>query len=185
MVEAEVASHTPPAILIPFAMHTALLTFVHLFSLMLATCLLPQLEALGSNPNPQLLSSALKIAKSFPVQLCWILSNVIGIVLFMVELVLVAYVKFYPTDDTPDNLHAGTGTLLLIGFLSVISIPVIVYYFRFFSKHTIQLHEQRLNVAQRMLQDINEQLPYAVPENLSQELYAAGSPQWTTHHSVV
>ena len=177
--------HTPPAILIPFAMHTALLTFVHLFSLMLATCLLPQLEALGSDPNPQLLKSALKVAKSFPVQLCWILSNVIGIVLFMVELVLVVYVKFFPTEEEPNYLHAGTGTLLLIALLSLISVPVIIYYFRFFSKYTIQFHEQRLSIAQKMLSNINQQLPSAVPEDSSQELYAGGSLHWHTQHSIV
>lgn len=166
MVEIEINTNTPPALLIPFAIHTAVLIFLHLFSLMLATFILPELEAVGDLSNPALYSSALKIAKSFTVQLCWILSNIVGIIFFLVEIIFVAFVKFYPAhDSSPDNLHAATATVLILVILSLCGIPVIVYQSRILSKYKIQLHEKRLSQAQQMLADINQQMTLHVPEN--------------------
>lgn len=155
MVEVDLEPNTPTALLVPFAMHTALLICVHLFSLMLATRLLPELEAISAHPylNP----AVVKLAKSWPIQLCWVLSNIVGIVLFVVELVLVAYVKFYPvTDGMQNRLHVGTGTLAIVVFLSFLIVPFIVIFFRSISKLHIKLQEQRLERARIMLDNINQ-----------------------------
>ena len=170
-MEIEVEPNVPASLLIPFAIHTAVLIFVHLSSLMLATCLLPELEAIGSTPHPDLYSYALIVAKSFLVQLCWVLSNIIGILLFLIELVLVAFIKFYPVDEQrQNNLHAATATLIVIMLLSLLMVPLIIYYSRSLSKYKIQLHERRLGQAQQMLHDINQQIatgPSIAGENKS------------------
>lgn len=159
IVEVEISTHTPYQILIPFSILTAILIFVHLLSLMLATCLLPELESITNDAHPQLFASALKIAKGLPVQLSWFLSNVLGIGLFLVELILVAFVKFYPAPDVVNNVYAGVATLVTIVVLTVLSIPLAVYYVMVVSKHKIRLHENQLHVAQEMLDNINQNLP--------------------------
>ena len=159
IVEVEISKDTPYQILIPFSILTAILIFVHLLSLLLATCLLPELESITNDAHPQLFASVLKIAKGFPVQLSWFLSNVLGIGLFLVELILVAFVKFYPIPDLENNVYAGVATLLTIVVLTVLSIPLAVYYVMVVSKHKIRLHENQLNVAQEMLNNINQHLP--------------------------
>ena len=156
MVEVELDQKTPSAILIPFAMHTALLIFVHLFSLVIATRLLPELEAAIHQPH---LSISLTITKgnSWPFQLVWYMSNIVGIFLFLVELILVVYVKFYPYDETvTDRVHIGTATLLVVIVLSIVSFPFIVILFRSISKRKIQHHEQRLASAKELLESINQ-----------------------------
>ena len=156
MVEVDLDVKTPPAILIPYAMLTALLICVHLFSLILATRLLPELEAYISNPN---LNLPLPITKgnSWPVQLIWYLSNIVGVFLFLLELVLVAYVKFYPYDEeVSDRLHVGTATLVLVVTLSALSIPFIIIFFRSLSKKKIRFHEQKLEKALVLLETINQ-----------------------------
>lgn len=156
MVEVELDQKTPSAILIPFAMLTAVLIFVHLFSLVIATRLLPELEAACHNPH---LSISLTITRgnSWPVQLVWYMSNIVGIALFLVELVLVAYVKFYPYDESvTDRIYIGTATLLVVVVLSLISLPFIVILFRSISKRKIQHHEQTLASAKELLESINQ-----------------------------
>ena len=170
MVEVEVDDTTPSGLLIPFAMHTALLIFVHLFSLVLATRLLPELEAVCPHPH---LGFSGTLAKGWPVQLCWILSNIVGVFLFLVELILVAYVKFYPNSNTgSERLHVGTGTLLVVVLLSALSVPFIVVFFRSISKEKIQLHEQRLERAKVLLDNINQVAP-TVEQNLESDSVAS------------
>lgn len=157
MVEVDLHENTPSGILIPYAMLTALLICVHLFSLILATRLLPELEAFINNPN---LNLPLPISKghSWPVQLVWYLSNIVGVLLFLVELVLVAYVKFYPEDSTMGNrLHVGTATLVVVVILTTLSVPFIAVFFRSLSNKKIKYHEQKLEKALVLLESINNQ----------------------------
>lgn len=168
MVEVEVEPQTPSAILIPYAMLTALLICVHLFSLVLATRLLPELEAYINNPNLNL-PQPISITKgySWPVQLVWYLSNIVGVLLFLVELVLVAYVKFFPLGDSVSGrLHVGTATLAVVVILSVIAIPFIVLFFRSLSNKKIKFHEQKLEMALILLESINQSRE--VPSNTGQ-----------------
>ena len=156
---------------------------------MLATCLLPELKSITNDAHPQLFASALRIAKGLPVQLSWFLSNILGIGLFLVELILVAFVKFYPTPGLENNVHAGTATLVTIFILTVLSIPLAVYYVMIVSKHKMQLHEQQLHHAQEMLDNINQHLAYPQPETTSIDSveestsYHSGIDEPTQDHS--
>lgn len=158
MVEVDLSPQTPSEILIPYAMLTALLICVHLFSLVLATRLLPELEAYINKPNLNL-PQPISITKgsSWAVQLVWYLSNIVGVLLFLVELVLVAYVKFYPVGDSdPNHLHVGTATLLVVVILSAVTIPFIVIFFRSLSNKKIKFHEQKLERALVLLESMNQ-----------------------------
>ena len=154
-MEIDVDMETPSAILIPYAMMTALLICVHLFSLILATRLLPELEAYINNPN---LNLPLPITKgnSWPVQLVWYLSNIVGVVLFLVELIFVAFVKFYPTENGSDRVFIGVATLAVVVTLFIFSVPFIVFFFRSISKRKIRFHEQKLEKALVLLETINQ-----------------------------
>lgn len=156
--EAEIHFDTPPAIIIPFAMHTAVLIFLHLLSIVIATQILPELEAVSDNPRVTIhCQGVVKLAKGWPVQLCWILSNIVGTTLFAVELVFLTFVRFYPVDEVRSNrLHAGTATLLIAALMTVLSIPIIYVSARSVSKQKIRLHEQRLRGARELLDSINQ-----------------------------
>lgn len=174
MVEVDLEPETPSAILIPYAMLTALLICVHLFSLVLATRLLPELEAYINNPNLNL-PQPINITKgySWPVQLVWYLSNIVGVLLFLVELVLVAYVKFFPIEDgrsDQNRLHVGTATLAVVVTLSAVAIPFIVIFFRSLSNKKIKFHEQKLEKALVLLESMNQSRDQSrdAPTNASQ-----------------
>ncbi len=159
MVEVELNNDTPTAILIPFTMITALLIFVHLFSLVIATRLLPELEAAIHQPQ-FLFSSSIARGHTWPVQLVWYLSNIVGILLFLLELVFVAFVKFFPHQNTqPDRYWIGIATLAVVLVLSLIAAPFIVVFFRSVSKKKIQLMEARLESGKAMVDNLNQNNP--------------------------
>ena len=157
MVEAEIGPQTPTGILIPFAMLTALLIFVHMASLLIATRLLPELEAIIKQPMH--LSSSIYKGFTWPVHVVWYLSNIVGIILFLVDLVIVAYVKFYPTPEDATRIHVGTATLAVVVILTLVSLPFLVIFFRSLSKKKIQLHEDILEKARVLLENMNTPRP--------------------------
>lgn len=153
MVEAEVGEGAPPALVVPFAMINALLICVHLLSIAVAARLLPELDAIMAQPH--LISLAAHIYKGWPVQLCWYLSNMIGTILFLVELILVAYVKFY-TPLSNARIHSGTGTLVIVVVLFAISAPLLITISYSLSKKKMWMHEQRLAGAKNILATIQD-----------------------------
>ena len=164
MVEVELSDDTPTGILIPFTMITALLIFVHLFSLVVATRLLPELEAVVSQPQ-FMFSSSISRGHTWPVQLVWYLSNIVGILLFLLELVFVAFVKFYPHQATQaDRYWIGVATLAVVVVLSIIAAPFIIVFFRSISKKKIQLLEQRLESGMALMDNLQQTNPL-MPES--------------------
>lgn len=171
MVEVDVHEDTPSAILIPYAMLTALLICVHLFSLIIATRLLPELEAFINNPEVCFPHRIVKRYYSWPVQLVWYLSNIVGVFLFLVELVLVAYVKFFPySGSVADKLHVGTATLVVVVTLSALAFPFIIVFFRSLSNTKIKLHEQKLEKALILLESINQSGTSDPPQQRTTEI---------------
>ena len=92
---------------------------------------------------------------TWPVHVVWYLSNIVGLILFLLVLVIVAYVKFYPTTDDKTRIHVGTATLAVVVVLTVIALPFIVVFFRSISKKKIQLHERNLEKARVLLENMN------------------------------
>ena len=155
IVEGRVADEIPAAILVAHAMLTALLIFVHLFSLVIATRLLPELEAFIKNPK---LNISRPIAKGhyWPVQLVWYLSNIVGVLLFLIELVLVTFIEFYPKNlALASRVHIGSATLVVIFTLSAVSFPFIAIIFRSLSRQKTRCNELKLMKAQNLLETIN------------------------------
>jgi uncharacterized membrane protein len=129
---------------------------------MLATCLLPELEAISVLPVSVLAQNgSLNIAKLFTIQLCWVLSNIIGIIIFTSEVCLVAFVKFYSPTQM-DNIHAGTATVIIVLILAVLAVPLIVYQSRTISKNKMKLHQGQLEQARDMLEAMHQDMEAAI-----------------------
>lgn len=104
----------PPVLLIMFACITTLLVIVHLFSLMIATCVLPNIEAAiairkwSSSPHNKFRSQ---------IEVAWILSTGFGLVLFLIEVALLIWIKFWtilePTEfQTGDSVDQSNSTVV-------------------------------------------------------------------------
>ncbi|XP_059481387.1 calcium release-activated calcium channel protein 1-like [Neocloeon triangulifer] len=111
-----------------FAVNTVTLIAVHIFSLVISTCLLPSMEAVAQEYEPPLPGAA-KVCpvpdfsphnrlRKF-VNLSVALSNVLGLFLFLFEVALLAWVKFW--DHSKAACWAG----------SLIMAPVLVLFLAF------------------------------------------------------
>ena len=172
MVEVEIGESYDLHLLMIFAMSTAVLVFVHLLSLLIATCLLPDLDALAAIPKAQLAQNSAHISRSCCVSFSWFLSHIVGIPLFFIEVIILSYVKFY-SRGTPqpvsivnmtgghelpepgDKIHAATAATVTIVLLVIVALPFVTCYFRHFYRRRLKLQRRQLDKAEELFRRLH------------------------------
>ncbi|UYV78971.1 ORAI2 [Cordylochernes scorpioides] len=99
MVEIQLSKDIPPWLLIAFSVCTTLLVSVHMLALMISTCILPNLEAVSANlqcpPALATISDSPHDKMHRYIETAWAFSTLFGILLFIVEIAILSWVKFY------------------------------------------------------------------------------------------
>ncbi|KAF4081828.1 hypothetical protein AMELA_G00144750 [Ameiurus melas] len=144
MVEVQLdTSHDyPPGLLIAFSACTTVLVAVHLFALMISTCILPNIEAVSNVHNLNSLRESPHERMHRHVELAWAFSTVIGTLLFLAEVVLLCWVKFLPIrpkNQKNGTISAGvaaaiTSTSIMVPF-GLIFIVFAVHFYRSLVSH--------------------------------------------------
>merc|ERR1719195_905492 len=120
MVEINIDDVVPESLMILFAVSTVLLIAVHMLALMISTCVLPNVEAVA-NLHFQTQKTVFESphgTMNFIVELAWGFSTVLGILLFLVEIAILCWVKFYSKSQKVAWVATGLLIPIMIVFIA-------------------------------------------------------------------
>ncbi|XP_056146797.1 calcium release-activated calcium channel protein 1 [Lampris incognitus] len=153
----------PPSLLIAFSACTTVLVAVHLFALMVSTCILPNIEAVSNVHNINSVKESPHERMHRHIELAWAFSTVIGTLLFLAEVVLLCWVKFLPVKPNKSNnstvssgvAAAITSTSIMVPF-GLIFIIFAVHFYRSLVSHKTERQFQELEELSNLTRLQNE-----------------------------
>ncbi|NXC68375.1 ORAI2 protein, partial [Anhinga anhinga] len=156
-VQLEVQYKYPQMLLIAFSACTTVLVAVHLFALLISTCILPNVEAVSNIHNLNSISESPHERMHPYIELAWGFSTVLGILLFLAEVVLLSWIKFLPVGSILKNEttnvekpsgHAGWQSALVS---TIIMVPVglifvifTIHFYRSLVRHKTERHNREI-----------------------------------------
>ncbi|VDM60216.1 unnamed protein product, partial [Angiostrongylus costaricensis] len=128
LVELQYDQNTPRWLLVLLGVVTTLLVSVHLLALMMSTCILPYMEATGCTQDSP------HIRLKFYIDLSWLFSTCIGLLLFLVEIGIIFFVKFTSVEYQ------------LAGYITTAMLSELGYFFPFSLCFLVDTMKQFLDV---------------------------------------
>ncbi|XP_017275396.1 protein orai-2 [Kryptolebias marmoratus] len=162
-VQLEVKYSYPRELLIAFSVCTTVLVAVHLFALLISTCILPNVEAVSNIHNLNSVSESPHERMHHYIELAWGFSTALGILLFLAEVVLLCWVKFLPVDsdelkkaalcttttaspEVPKNSgwQAALASTIIMVPVGVIFVMFTIHFYRSLVRHKTERHHQEI-----------------------------------------
>lgn len=159
MVEVQLEMHYsyPRVLLIAFSVCTTVLVAVHLFALLISTCILPNVEAVSNIHNLNSVSESPHERMHHYIELAWGFSTALGILLFLAEVVLLCWIKFLPVDSkkqgptpTPPSetgysgWQAALASTIIMVPVGVIFVLFTIHFYRSLVRHKTERHHQEI-----------------------------------------
>lgn len=120
-VELDISKDKSEYLLSAFTITTALLVSTTMFSILIATCLLPHIEAVTKLNSVNLALESPHDDLIWYIDLAWFLANTVSICLFILDVVLLSWIKF---DTTP----AICITSVMVPVLFLLCIFSVIFY---------------------------------------------------------
>ncbi|XP_061596357.1 protein orai-2 [Cololabis saira] len=157
-VQLEVKYSYPRELLIAFSVCTTVLVAVHLFALLISTCILPNVEAVSNIHNLNSVSESPHERMHYYIELAWGFSTALGILLFLAEVVLLCWVKFLPVDsaqlqETPSptrppaqnsGWQAALASTIIMVPVGIIFVVFTIHFYRSLVRHKTERHHQEI-----------------------------------------
>lgn len=160
MVEVQLETHYsyPRVLLIAFSVCTTVLVAVHLFALLISTCILPNVEAVSNIHNLNSVSESPHERMHHYIELAWGFSTALGILLFLAEVVLLCWIKFLPVESkkqatTPppqtdteqySGWQAALASTIIMVPVGVIFVLFTIHFYRSLVRHKTERHHQEI-----------------------------------------
>lgn len=159
-VQLEMQFCYPPVLLIAFSVCTTVLVAVHLFALLISTCILPNVEAVSNIHNLNSVSESPHERMHHYIELAWGFSTALGILLFLAEVVLLCWIKFLPVDSSKKSGTCSTTTAnttakdsgwkaalastIIMVPVGVIFVVFTIHFYRSLVRHKTERHHQEI-----------------------------------------
>lgn len=124
----------PGPLLIAFTVITTLLVAVHMLALMISTCILPNVEAICSLEAINLVDESPHERLHWYIETAWAFSTLLGLLLFLAEIAILCYVKFYDTNI----VAAWSASIVLIPILFVF-LAFAIHFYRSLVAHKYEM----------------------------------------------
>ncbi|CDQ64568.1 unnamed protein product [Oncorhynchus mykiss] len=154
-VQLEMQYNYPRMLLIAFSVCTTVLVAVHLFALLISTCILPHVEAVSNIHNLNSVSESPHERMHHYIELAWGFSTALGILLFLAEVVLLCWIKFLPVNCSGPAVpsaappgHSGwqaalASTIIMVP-VGVIFVVFTIHFYRSLVSHKTERHHQEI-----------------------------------------
>lgn len=145
MVEVQLSPAIPKGLLIAFSICTTLLVAVHLLALMISTCILPNVEAVASIHGLAAVSESPHEKMHYYIEAAWAFSTVFGILLFLAEIAILCWVKFYDF-----SINAAVAATIILIPVVIIFVVFAVHFYRKLVAHKYERSTQGLRELESM-----------------------------------
>ncbi|XP_022175031.1 calcium release-activated calcium channel protein 1-like isoform X1 [Myzus persicae] len=127
MVELQINEPTmvPEWLFIMFAVCTTVLVAVHIFALMISTYLLPNVDAISKLQSTKMIQESPHERMRGFVELAWAFSTVLGLFLFLVEVAILCWVKFWD-----HSFRAAMAATIIVIPVLVIFVFFVFHFYR-------------------------------------------------------
>ncbi|XP_068456802.1 protein orai-2 [Clinocottus analis] len=158
-VQLEMQYNYSPVLLIAFSVCTTVLVAVHLFALLISTCILPNVEAVSNIHNLNSVSESPHERMHYFIELAWGFSTALGILLFLVEVVLLCWIKFLPVDSGGNKKEkpleprsapqfsgwqAALASTIIMVPVGVIFVVFTIHFYRSLVRHKTERHNEEI-----------------------------------------
>ena len=132
----------PTWLLVAFSACTTTLVAVHLFALVISTCLLPHFDAIARLDIKNLVFEFPQKSLHSYVEAAWILSTVVGTLLSLVEVVLVVWIKFWPLkSNNVEKKHTSSREAAITSSCIMLPVGLLFIVFAVHFYYTLVVHK--------------------------------------------
>ncbi|XP_067651037.1 calcium release-activated calcium channel protein 1-like isoform X1 [Haliotis asinina] len=114
----------PDVVLVIFGICTTLLVTVHLMALMISTCILPNIEAVSNVHNVNAVQESPHEKMRWSIEVAWVCSTGLGILLFLAEIAILSWVKFL---NVSKNAAIASTVIVIPAGLLFIAFSLVFY----------------------------------------------------------
>uniref|UniRef100_A0A1Q3FJ92 Putative calcium release-activated calcium channel protein 1 n=2 Tax=Culex tarsalis TaxID=7177 RepID=A0A1Q3FJ92_CULTA len=160
MVEVQLDEKTavPPAMLIAFAVCTTLLVAVHMLALMISTCILPNIETVCNLHSISLVNESPHERLHWYIETAWAFSTLLGLILFLLEIAILCWVKFYDLNTTA----AWSACIVLIPVL-VVFVAFAFHFYRSLMTHKYEVTVSGIQELEMLKDNLDHQHHHGQP----------------------
>ncbi len=163
MVEATIENDVPEGLLVAFSVVTTLVVAVHLLALMISTCILPNIEAVSNVHNVTAVHESPHDRMHKYIEMAWIFSTGIGILLFLIQMAILAWVRFHGFKNSKAPIAS---TAIIIPAIAIF-VAFAVHFYRQLVTHKYERHTRGLEELESMANQLDQaQLGNNIPPNL-------------------